>query len=285
MAVARPPLVLPGFFQSTFDQPDVQHDPSFPNFRNHSNSDYQKIKLDFYFGISEISDAAGAAGQEVEIMEQTGWPPEHSSALRRYLAAGLSFSEDRQGDQSGVQDGLYAQRRHRPRQENGTGGFRSSATCVAANLDPTRAWSELSNLKLVEPGFGGSAPAYNNPEVAGAAEAALRRGRAAPPFADRARARRLPLSLWRRRRGGSHHLLRSSASARFELLRAAFSVEPQSRRYRPSAKRSTTRSGSGSSRRHNPQNFRSHPNVIFERRPPDMSRAKRKKAPRPRQGA
>ena len=26
-------------------------------------------------------------------MEQTGWPPEHSSALRKYLAAGLSFSE------------------------------------------------------------------------------------------------------------------------------------------------------------------------------------------------
>jgi GcrA cell cycle regulator len=26
-------------------------------------------------------------------MEQTGWPPEHSSTLRRYLAAGLSFSE------------------------------------------------------------------------------------------------------------------------------------------------------------------------------------------------
>src|ERR1700712_3583931 len=26
-------------------------------------------------------------------MEQTGWPPEHSSTLRKYLAAGLPFSE------------------------------------------------------------------------------------------------------------------------------------------------------------------------------------------------
>src|ERR1700710_2495363 len=31
--------------QPTFDQPDIQHGSSFPNFRSYSNSDYQKSSL------------------------------------------------------------------------------------------------------------------------------------------------------------------------------------------------------------------------------------------------
>lgn len=50
----------------------------------------------------------------------------------------------------------------------------------------------------------------------------MRRRRTTASCADRPRSRRLPLSLWRRRRRRSHHLLRPSASQKFKLLRRAF---------------------------------------------------------------
>jgi hypothetical protein len=81
---------------------------------------------------------------------------------------------DRQGDQSEVQDGLYAKRRNRPREENGTCRFRSSATFIAS-----RSTVRGANCQTSTDGtrIGCSASADTNAEVAGAAEAALCRGR------------------------------------------------------------------------------------------------------------
>src|SRR5947209_11399105 len=36
---------LARLLQPPLDHPDIQHGPSFPNFRNYSNSDYQKSSL------------------------------------------------------------------------------------------------------------------------------------------------------------------------------------------------------------------------------------------------
>jgi hypothetical protein len=43
---------------------------------------------------------------------QTNWANEHLDALREYLAKGMSYSETVQRE---VQNGLFPQRRHRPR--------------------------------------------------------------------------------------------------------------------------------------------------------------------------
>ena len=56
-------LGLARLFQSPLDQFDVQHASSFPNFRNYSNSDYQKSSLT---SISEYQKLHGCRGRRQE---------------------------------------------------------------------------------------------------------------------------------------------------------------------------------------------------------------------------
>src|ERR1700722_11816429 len=56
-------------------------------------------------------------------------------------------------------------------------------------------------------------------------QASLRRNQSAPSVIAGAWARRLPLPLWWRRGGRSHHLLRPAVPRGFQLLRAAFSSD------------------------------------------------------------
>ncbi len=58
-------------------------------------------------------------------MQSGDWTPEHSQALREYVARGMSFARDRGGDQCAVRDRLYAQCRHRPRQADAGSSDRS----------------------------------------------------------------------------------------------------------------------------------------------------------------
>jgi GcrA cell cycle regulator len=65
--------------------------PSFPNFRNDSNSDYPKSSLTFISEYPKLIAAMKSAGWDR--MQPTNWTPEHSDALREYLARGMSYSE------------------------------------------------------------------------------------------------------------------------------------------------------------------------------------------------
>ncbi len=60
IAVGQSALGLARLLQSPFDQPDVQHGQTFPNFRNDSNSDYQKSSLTF---ISEYQKLMAGVGR------------------------------------------------------------------------------------------------------------------------------------------------------------------------------------------------------------------------------
>jgi GcrA cell cycle regulator len=52
---------------------------------------FSEIGLDIYFGLSEIDRNQEASGERP--MQSTDWAPEHSEALRDYLAGNMSFSE------------------------------------------------------------------------------------------------------------------------------------------------------------------------------------------------
>jgi GcrA cell cycle regulator len=65
--------------------------PSFPNLGNYSNSDYPKSSLTLiseYQKLMPLLESLIGAG-----MQSTNWAPEHSDALREYLAKGMSYSE------------------------------------------------------------------------------------------------------------------------------------------------------------------------------------------------
>jgi len=63
--------------------------PSFPNFRNHSNSDYPKSSLTLISENQKLEEQNGKRGRNEM---QTNWSQQHSEALREYLARGMSFS-------------------------------------------------------------------------------------------------------------------------------------------------------------------------------------------------
>ena len=56
----QPALGLARLLQPPFDQPDVQHGQTFPNFRNDSSSDYPKSSLTF---ISEYQKLTAGVGR------------------------------------------------------------------------------------------------------------------------------------------------------------------------------------------------------------------------------
>src|ERR1700694_3455291 len=89
IAAARPPLVLPGFVSPRSIILVSSMAPSFPNFRNYSNSDYPKSSLTL---ISEYQKLIELLDGGITGMQSTNWAPEHSDALREYLAKGMSYS-------------------------------------------------------------------------------------------------------------------------------------------------------------------------------------------------
>src|SRR6267378_4980275 len=94
IAVANPPLVLPGF--SSPRSINLMSSIVRP-FRISEMIQFRlsEIKLDFNFGISEIDCRRRAALTRARTtkMELSNWAPEHSDALRELIAKGLSFSE------------------------------------------------------------------------------------------------------------------------------------------------------------------------------------------------
>src|SRR5258705_11643148 len=100
IAVARPPLVLPGFSSPR----SIILTSSMTAFFRISESiaiAIIRIRLDFGFGISEVNGMASVtvarqrreASTKEKRMQSTNWAGAHSGALREYLAKGMSFSE------------------------------------------------------------------------------------------------------------------------------------------------------------------------------------------------
>ena len=161
-------------------------------------------------------------------MELSNWAPEHSDALRELIAKGMSFSEAARAINSRFN----------------TSYTRSAALGRARRLGlgpddrrqpsmPTRP-AELH--EIVEPASQSISGRLRFPGRCRSSRRSCRSSCVASGIEPRhlslieLGARRLPLSLWRRRRGRGHHLLRSSAPRGFKLLQPAFSLEPQSGR-------------------------------------------------------
>src|ERR1700751_2594811 len=71
IASARPPLVLPGFSSPRSIIAISSMGSPFPNYRNHLQFRLSEIKLDLYFGISEIDwPHAVPAGRRESLQER-----------------------------------------------------------------------------------------------------------------------------------------------------------------------------------------------------------------------
>src|SRR5258707_4351740 len=125
IAVARPPLVLPGFSSPRSIIVTSSMATSFPNYGNYSNSDFQKYSLTFY---SEYQKLRGTVRRpRSERRETSGEGGANADKLGERAfgrIAGISGEGDvlfgnSKGDQRQVQDRLFPQRRHRQRQANG----------------------------------------------------------------------------------------------------------------------------------------------------------------------
>jgi GcrA cell cycle regulator len=78
-------------------------------------SEYQKlIRLEWNQGRSHIRPA-----QRQDIMQATDWAPEHSAALREFLAKGMSYAKAADAINAKFGNRLYPQRRDRARQADG----------------------------------------------------------------------------------------------------------------------------------------------------------------------
>ena len=148
------------------------------------------------------------------------WAPEHSDALREYLARGMSYSEIAERSMRNSGPPIPATPRSAapggwdllapPRREE-----QAQTAAEGRRLPPLRKARGRRSPEFMRP-----MPVFERVENV---DASLCRNRAAPSRPDGSGARRLPLSLWRRRGGRSDHLLRPSAAQGFELLHAAFS--------------------------------------------------------------
>jgi GcrA cell cycle regulator len=65
----------------------------FPDGGNDSNSDYPKSSLTFVSEYPKLPTRRATPGKQASTMEATNWAPEHSDALREFLARGMTFSE------------------------------------------------------------------------------------------------------------------------------------------------------------------------------------------------
>jgi hypothetical protein len=209
---------------------------------------FSEIGLDIYFGISEIARNREASGERP--MQSTDWPSEHSEALHDYLARDMSFSEAARALNAKFGTAYSRSAAIGRAKRMGFAGpdrpdqmSKSAPTTQSPHLERPRERHVPEPLQRI-PVFerqsaaaGKTAPAPR-PRVhaAGAgleaqenAKASLCRNRSAPSLLARSRARRLPLSLWRRRGGRGHHILRSQAASGLELLRSAFSSDARPR--------------------------------------------------------
>ena len=159
-------------------------------------------------------------------MESSNWAPAHSDALRKYFAMGMSYAE--------IARAINAEFKTHYSRCAAIGRARRLELGFTRLLDqlalpaPKAPSSNLHKMVKDQEAAGQLAGAARPSQ--GNAEAALRRGRAARSVAARARSRRLPLSLWRRRRGRGDQLLRAPEAQGFKLLRRAFSPDAKSRR-------------------------------------------------------
>src|SRR5437879_6936706 len=96
IAVARPPLVLPGFSSPLSIILISSMAASFPSFRSDSNSDYpnqaltliseyQKLAQEHGIGWGSLRPTRSVRARE-RPMQSTNWANEHADALREYLA-------------------------------------------------------------------------------------------------------------------------------------------------------------------------------------------------------
>src|ERR1700724_3556933 len=132
-------------------------------------------------------------------MQSTSWTPQHSEALREYLAKGMSYSE--------IADSINAK-------------FKTAYSRNAAIGRATRMGLAGSDRPKDSPN---PPPKQHQPQLY------KLRNRSAPSLPHGAGTRRLPLPLRRRRGGRSHRLLRPPAAKGLKLLRSAFSPDARPR--------------------------------------------------------
>jgi len=154
-------------------------------------------------------------------MEPTNWAPEHSDALREHLAEGMSFSAIAKAINSRFN----------------TTYSRNAALGRATRMGLTgevRSKSPSDDRPAIVQGIGESRPTESRmpafwpvPVFKAVKPKKLRCVKIEPRHLSLTDlARRLPVSLRRRRRGRGHHVLRPPAPRRFELLHATFPFKP-----------------------------------------------------------
>jgi hypothetical protein len=163
-------------------------------------------------------------------MQATDWAPEHSDALREFLAKGMPYAK--------AADAINA--------KFGTAYTRNAAIgrgkrMGLAGPEKPKEPRRVPRRTSAPPGPCGPNRRGRSPcWCARTRQAPLRGGQTAPARAHRSRTRRLPLSLWRRQGRRCHHVLRPSEARGLKLLHAAFSSDAR-RRHRLGA---ISRSGS-----------------------------------------
>jgi hypothetical protein len=178
-------------------------------------------------------------------MQSSNWAPEHSQALREYLAKGMSHSEiaDAINSRFGTAYTRSAtigrgKRMGLAGPDRPEGEPKRPPKAKTPRLKAPRSKAPRSKARrLKAPSLQKSRkrrPGRIESVAAGARtrrsrQASLRRHHAASAFTGRARGERLPLPLWRRQGGRGHCVLRPSAARRLELLRAAFSFDARDR--------------------------------------------------------
>ncbi len=257
IAVARPPLDLPVFSspRSIILTSSMASSFPVPKFRNFGIIQFRlsEIKLDFYFGISEIRATRQQPSPSSRAGTRRARPAWIASAALR-LAMTQSLGEESGCNQTGRRNiqrrcantsprACPFRRSPRRSTRNSTTDYSRNATIGRARrmgLAGTDRPNDAAKVRLrIRPSRSlHRAVERHVPEArrpvpvsaeGGGTAAPLCRHRAAPSFAAGSRAGRLPLSLWRRRGGRSHHLLRPRPPRGFELLRFAFSPDARAR--------------------------------------------------------
>src|SRR5258708_6107375 len=127
IAVARPPLVLPGFSSPLSIIVMSSMATSFPNYGNYSNSDYQKYSLTLFSEYQKLGDAVRRPRSERRETSGEGGANEEKLGKRVFermagiCGEGDVFFEKNKADNRKVQARLSPPPPHRPRQANGDG--------------------------------------------------------------------------------------------------------------------------------------------------------------------
>src|ERR1700730_3875574 len=163
-------------------------------------------------------------------MQSTSWTPQHSEALREYLARGMCYSDIADAINAKFKTaysrnaaigrarrmGLAGPQRPQDLQPPSPKHWSTPPGATAPRLHKLRERYQAEFLRVM--------PVFEpEPVKLRCVEIGPRLlTQCAPSAAGRSRARRLPLPPRRRGGGRGPHVLRPSAARRFELLRAAF---------------------------------------------------------------